>query len=439
MAEKRMKTTENLNDLSIQQLEALLRQDFADANGTPDEELMMEVTAAILRKEQEQGCAVQPDVEQAWSDLQQFYLEEEAAAAFHEGQPEVQPRSDRRPQHRIRRRAITLFRYVAAAVLVASLLFLTAFATIAEVRDGTLKFLVEVTGSFTRYQLVPKEEGGRDDLPERLPGSDAETLLGYQFPKMPEGFALVSEQKSTSQAMARYVREDGAEIHVSVRYFLSGPTSAYTGDADVQSVIVQGYEGQLLRRSYLLADGSTEPWSQLLWGNTEAGVMVSLTGYRVEGTMLLELAEQAQWVGWVENSAQPVLMGCRLPQPPEGFWLESYGENELAHYAQYRADTTNVRTVIYFRVSDEPFRYKEYAQTGAKYGRVSLGSDYAVKVDYTVYRTVDSGPPLKFPAIRLIWEDDSAGDGKTRYFWLEGCNVPEETLRSLAKEIQMPQ
>ncbi len=429
MAKKQRKTTEHLHDLTVTELEALLRQDLAHANDAPDEAFMLEVTAAILNKEQEDGPAAQVDVDRAWAEFQQFYLEEDAAL------PEPSPQPAPRPQYRLRRTAITLFRYVAAAVLVSSLLFLTAFASIAEVRDGTLKFLVEVTGGFTRYQLVPKDEG---DLPEKMPGTDVETLLGYQFPQMPEGFSLVGEQKSTNQAMARYVREDGSEIHVSVQHFLFGSTSAYTGDADVQSVNIQGYEGTLLRRSYLLADGSTAPWSQLLWGNTEAGVMVSLTGYRIDYTLLLELAQQAQWVGWVENTTQPVLMGCRLPQPPEGFCLESYGENELAHYAQYRAETTNVRTLIYLRISEKPFQHEDYAKTNALYHRVTIGELSAFKVDYSVYRIVNNDTTQKFPATILIWKDDSASDGRTRYLWLEGCNVPEETLLALAEEIQMP-
>ncbi len=333
-----------------------------------------------------------------------------------------------------RRAALAVFRYVAAAVLVCSLLFITAFATIQEVREGTLKFLVEVSGAYTRYKLVPKEDEPVGNLPTRLSATDTETLLGYYFPAMPEGFALTNEYKTTARASSRYRRDDGAEIYITVTYFRTGDANAHTGDAQVQQVNINGFEGQLIGRSYVLPDGQTVPWSNLLWGNTQEGVLVSIIGYRVEGQVLLELAQQARWVGLQESAASPELMGYTLPQMPEGYWLEAYGKSNTEHYAQYRI---NPATYVLFRISTKELSLNPYVNSTRKDPAYILPAIVDGRQAEVLHnpRSQRYGDHFVHRDNIVVLVPDQAADGTPLYLWIEGSQVSEETLLRLAAQL----
>ncbi len=340
-------------------------------------------------------------------------------------------RSRRRPVKRV---AIAVFRYVAAAVLVTSLLFITAFAMVEQVREGTLKFLVEITDSHTKYTLIPREDVSSDDLPAQLPALDTDTLLGYRFPQAPQGFTLENLYKYPSLATVQYRHPDGAELELSVSYYLVGQSGFTTADGQVTDVNIDGYEGKLIRRTYLLEDGREVPWSRLVWGNTQEGVLVTLTGHRVEAETLLELGRGAQWVGFCESAAQPVLMGYQLPDPPEGFHLDAYGMIPSEQYAQYRQDNLHY---IRIRVSDKPYPTNDYLKVGSGYrnSRSAIIANCKGQIINYSARKLVSSHVVEYHNTIILWSDPNGPEGQSRYLWIEGHEMTETILLALAERI----
>ncbi len=348
---------------------------------------------------------------------------------------ETLAQAGRTPRRSLRRTAVRVFRYLAAAMLAASLIFITAFAAFEEVRVGTLKLLVEITGSYAHYKLVPVEEPS-GPLPQRLPAADTETLLGYRFPAMPAGFAPFREYKTTTQSSVQYRREDGAEIFITVSYYAMGNSSFPTGDAQMEDVSVQGYNGQLIYRRYLLADGRSAPWSNLLWGNTDAGVLVSIIGYRVEGQTLLELAEQAEWTGLSENADKPTLMGYQITDLPRGFWLEAYGRTETEHYARY---LTSQGETLQLRVSTEELNFDEFEKYLSDRSSITDTTlrGYPARICHRAWRPVTvNGQTRHYPNEILLWTETDP-TGAPIYLWLESAGLELSALRNIAEALRL--
>lgn len=69
------KLPENLENLSIPELEALLFSDFVNTKDSPNTDFITKVMEVIVKKEQESACYEPINTDQAWSDFQEFYLE----------------------------------------------------------------------------------------------------------------------------------------------------------------------------------------------------------------------------------------------------------------------------------------------------------------------------------------------------------------------------
>lgn len=69
------KMPENLENLSIPELEALLFSDFVNTKDSPNTDFITKVMEVIIKKEQESTCYEPINIDQAWSDFQEFYLE----------------------------------------------------------------------------------------------------------------------------------------------------------------------------------------------------------------------------------------------------------------------------------------------------------------------------------------------------------------------------
>ena len=69
------KMPENLENLSIPELEALLFSDFVNTKDSPNTDFIIKVMEVIAKKEQESASYEPIDTDQAWSDFQEFYLE----------------------------------------------------------------------------------------------------------------------------------------------------------------------------------------------------------------------------------------------------------------------------------------------------------------------------------------------------------------------------
>lgn len=69
------KLPENLENLSIPELEALLFSDFVNTKDSPNTDFITKVMEVIVKKEQESACYEPINTDQAWSAFQEFYLE----------------------------------------------------------------------------------------------------------------------------------------------------------------------------------------------------------------------------------------------------------------------------------------------------------------------------------------------------------------------------
>ncbi len=69
------KMPENLENLSIPELEALLFSDFVNTKDSPNTDFITKVMEVIVKKEQESTCYEPINIDQACSDFQEFYLE----------------------------------------------------------------------------------------------------------------------------------------------------------------------------------------------------------------------------------------------------------------------------------------------------------------------------------------------------------------------------
>ena len=71
------KMPEDLENLSIPELEALLFSDFVNTKDSPNTDLIIKVLEVIEKKEQDSARYEPINIDQAWSDFQEFYLEKQ--------------------------------------------------------------------------------------------------------------------------------------------------------------------------------------------------------------------------------------------------------------------------------------------------------------------------------------------------------------------------
>ncbi len=83
------KMPEDLENLSIPELDALLFSDFVNTKDSPNTDLIIKVLEVIEKKEQESTRYEPINIDQAWSDFQEFYLENQldsCRSTIHVGQ-----------------------------------------------------------------------------------------------------------------------------------------------------------------------------------------------------------------------------------------------------------------------------------------------------------------------------------------------------------------
>ena len=76
MQKEKSATIYDLENMTIPELEELLQKDFTASDiNQPDVDFMMEVTKVILQKEKEQGTYTPVDIDKAWADFQEYYVD----------------------------------------------------------------------------------------------------------------------------------------------------------------------------------------------------------------------------------------------------------------------------------------------------------------------------------------------------------------------------
>ncbi len=199
------------------------------------------------------------------------------------------------------------FRYLAAAVLVASLMLITAFAAVEEVRLGAWQLLAQVKGDTTYYTVHPYREWtpGTKANPSDTQG---DVIMGYVCPKPPEGYTLKLRETFANQGTVRFRGGDSSiELRVLKPDGVVAPPEIDLTHA--MPVVIHGYPGSLLEQ-----DGQCT----LLWEDTHRDYWICFQGTNTRGDVLLDLSLQLQPV---DQTRPQVALGYQLPQPPQGFEL----------------------------------------------------------------------------------------------------------------------
>ena len=161
------KVSDNLDDLSIPELEALLQNPLSEEDSELDVAFMIKVTETILRKEKEAKSLAPVDVDKAWSDFQNFYMEETA-----ETQSEI---AAKKPVKRFRRIIA-----IAAAVAILSAL--------ASIPVMGYKSILHMIGAWTseEFQFVPASQTEVVSSSGNNHINDALIRYGVMQPLLPE-------------------------------------------------------------------------------------------------------------------------------------------------------------------------------------------------------------------------------------------------------------
>ena len=136
---------------------------------------------------------------------------------------------------------------VAIVVLVAMLLFTTAFAVSEDLRVKALNFVMEVFDDRTEIKIIP------EDLPSNVNQSAApQVIAGW----LPDGFALAEEGQESFGRWYEYTDADEGMISVDVINIVNANMMIDTEDADTSSIQVQDSDALLVEK-----DGK----KQLVW------------------------------------------------------------------------------------------------------------------------------------------------------------------------------
>ncbi len=209
-----------------------------------------------------------------------------------------------------------VFRYLASAVLAASLMLITAFATVEEVRLGTWQLLAKVRDDVTYYTVYPYRHWS---VAAKANPTDTveDTILGYSLPEEPEGIHI--SVRETFANLVRALYGTGAEA-IELRVLrLGGVVSPPETDlTDAVPVTIHGCQGQLVTLAADPEQGRPAEQTLLFWEDGSRNCRISLSGPADKTDTLLDMALEVQPV---DQSRPPVALGYQLPLPPEGFEL----------------------------------------------------------------------------------------------------------------------
>ena len=261
------KVPDNLEDLSIPELEALLQNPLAEEDGELDVAFMIKVTETILRKEQEAISLDPVDVDKAWSDFQNFYMEETA-----ETQSEIKVK---KPVKRFRR-------IIAIAAVVAIL------SALASIPVMGYKSILHMIGAWTseQFQFVPTDEplSASDEKAITDDTSKQETiheaLLRYGVEKqvlpatIPEGFEQVEfeiKKKDNGNIWFHACYQKGDDTIVQhAEVFVRTPTAVYEkNDKPVKTLSIADL-------TYYVFSNSKHETAAVMHDNVEASIFTTL-------------------------------------------------------------------------------------------------------------------------------------------------------------------
>jgi len=190
------------------------------------------------------------------------------------------------------RAALQVLKRVFVITAICMLLFTTAFALNPEFRAGTLNLLLEVTEQYTLLRIGEKNgpSGGATAA-----GGDR-FLFDYRLPEVPEGFTVDQEESGHYIAWIRYINDDGATILFDVYKTNSGTRTIDTENAQVENILIHGYDGMVVEKCYQFEDDVTIDSVVVVWADTQQSAFVSVRCTGVERETAMELARGVEFL-----------------------------------------------------------------------------------------------------------------------------------------------
>lgn len=168
---------------------------------------------------------------------------------------------------------------LAIAVLAALLLFVSAYATLPDLRVRTLDLLIRTSDVSSRLSLTNADIGEASDL-------SAGVLAGYAMPNFSRKYVLSDQGESPLEAWRTYSRADGATIRIKI----TSSEDSYIDDegASSKNIDVNGHLGVLVEK---------EDTVRIIWHDDEHEKFVYLSATNINADMALSYAEQIIYIG----------------------------------------------------------------------------------------------------------------------------------------------
>lgn len=253
------KVPDNLEDLSIPELEALLQNPLAEEDGKLDVAFMIMVTDTILRKEKETNSSVPVDVDKAWADFQEFYMEET------KGTQSEAP--IKKPVRKVRQ-------IIAIAAAVALL------SALASIPVMGYKSILHMIGAWTseEFQFVPASQTEVVSASGNNHVNDALIRYGVMRPLLPavipEGFEQIeydiTENPSGNVLFYACYKNENDLIMLSAVIYVNSASMIY--EKNPTDVEILSYAGL----NYYLFSNSDINIAAVFYDNVEASIRTTL-------------------------------------------------------------------------------------------------------------------------------------------------------------------
>lgn len=171
--------------------------------------------------------------------------------------------------------------YVAAAIILVTLLVGSAIAVSDEFRAEVINFLMEMDDEKATFQFVSEEES---DTLRILPTPDTDSEMpDIEVAWMAEGFVASAQDKEMFRSSLEYTSANGDIIQIAV---IKSDDIAYTYDLEdadyVEKITVQGQQAFLVEKDGVI---------RVAWASKEASLVFYVKSSTVAADTLKQIAE----------------------------------------------------------------------------------------------------------------------------------------------------
>lgn len=268
------KMPDNLENLSIPELEALLFSDFVNTKDSPNTDFIIKVMEVIAKKEQESACYEPANIDQAWSAFQEFYLEK-------------QPDSPSATIHIQKKTFRPIRRLICIAAVVAVII---AMATIPVMGYRSVFHMIG-TWTAEQFQFVPTNNSTHSSFTENINSATSnvlqpessihDALLGYGvniqlLPKdLPVGFKQTEFDitESPSGNIRLYSCYTDGDNNIMLNATIYATTSSMVYEKNSNSVETYSIAGL----TYYVFSNSKNEIAAVTYDNVEASIRTNLS------------------------------------------------------------------------------------------------------------------------------------------------------------------